>query len=65
MHNLSHNGTAWLNKESQTSAQRDDFEVRVSTLTAELDGVRKITEGGGFNTVVGYLNTLTAVTVWV
>ena len=52
MHHLSQNGTAQLIKDGSTSAPRGDFEVRLSTLTAELYGLRKITEGGGFNTVI-------------
>ena len=41
------------------------FEVRLSTLTSDLDGAQQITEGGGFNKVVGYFKSLTDVTVWV
>ena len=37
MHNIYQNGTAKLIKVSLTNAPRDDFEVRLSTLTAELD----------------------------
>ena len=51
MYHLSQNGTARLIKGSSTSAPRDDFEVRLYTLTAELDGVKNLSEGGGFNTV--------------
>ena len=65
MYHLSQNGTARLIKGSSTSAPRDDFEVRISTLTVELYGVRKLTEGGGFNTVVEDFNSLTDVNVWV
>ena len=65
MHNLYQNGTAQSIKDSLTSAPRDDFEVRISTLKEELDGVRQLTEGGGFNTVVGEFKSLTDVTVWV
>ena len=65
IHHMSQNVTAQLIKGSSTSAPRDDFEVRLSTLTAELDEFRQITEGGGFNTVVGYFKSLTDVTVWV
>ena len=65
MHHLFHNGTAQLIGVSLTDAPRDDFEVRLSTLTAELDGVQKLTEGGGFNTVVVDFKSLADVTVWV
>ena len=43
MHYMSHNGTAQLIKVSLTNAPRDDFEVRLSTLTSELGGVRQLT----------------------
>ena len=49
MYHLSQNGTAQLIEGSSTSAPRDDFEVRLSTLTADLDGVQQLTEGGGFS----------------
>ena len=65
IHHLSQNGTAQLIKVSSTNAPRDDFEVRISTLTADLDGVRHLTEGVAFNIVVGDFNSLTGVTVWV
>ena len=65
MHHLSQNGTAQLIKDSSASAPRDYFEVRLSTLKAELDGVRQLTEGGVFNTVVGYFKSLNDFTVWV
>ena len=65
MHNLSQNGTAQLIEGSSNSAPRDDFEVQISTLTAELDGVQQLTEGGGFNSLVEYFKSLTDVTVWV
>ena len=65
MHNLYQNGTAQSIKDSLTSAPRDDFEVRISTLKEELDGVRQLTKGGGFNTVVIDFKSLTDVTVWV
>ena len=65
MYHLSQNGTAWLIKGSSTGAPRDDFEVRLSTLTSELDGVQQLTEGGGLNTVVEDFNSLTDVTVLV
>ena len=48
-----------------TIAPRNDFDVQLSTLAEELDGVRKLTEGGGFNTVVGNFKCLIDVTVWV
>ena len=63
MHHLSQNGTAQFIKGSSTSAPRDDFEVRIYTLTEELDVSRQLTEGGGFNTAVGYLKYLTDTTV--
>ena len=65
MHHLSQVGTAQLIKGSSTSSPRDDFEVQLSTSITELDGVRQLTEVGGFNTVVGYVNSLTDVTIWV
>ena len=65
MHHLYQNGTAQLIKDSSTSSPRDNVEVRLSTLTSELDGVRQLTEGGGFNTAVGDFKSLTYVTVWV
>ena len=65
MHNMYQNGTVYLIGVSQNDAPRDDLEVRLSTLTEELDAVQKLTEGGSFNTVVGYFKSLTDVTVWV
>ena len=65
MHYLSQNDIAQLIKDSSTIFPRDDFEVRILTLTSELDGVRHLTEGGGFNAVVGYCKSLTGVNVWV
>ena len=65
IHYLSQNSTAKSIKDSSTIAPRDDFEVQLYTLTPELDGVRQLTEGGGFNTVVEYFKSLTDVTVWV
>ena len=52
VHHMYYNGTAQLIKGSLTDATRDDFEVQLSTLTAELDGVRQLTEGGGLNKFV-------------
>ena len=43
MHNMSQNGTDQFIKGSLTNSLRDDFEVRLSTLTAGLDGVQKLT----------------------
>ena len=57
--------TYQLIKGSLTDTPKDDFEVRISTLTAGLDGVRQLTEGGVFNKVVGYFKSLTYVTIWV
>ena len=65
IHHLSQNGTANLIRGSSTDAPRDDIEVRLSTLTAEFYGLRHLTKGGGFNTIVGDLNSLTDFTVWV
>ena len=65
MHNMSQNGTDQFIKGSLTNSLRDDFEVRISTLTEGLDGVQKLTQGGGLNTVVGDFKSLTDVTVWV
>ena len=63
MHNMSQNGTDQFIKGSLTNSLRDDFEVRLSTLTEGLDGVQKLTQGGGLNTVVGDFKSLTDVTV--
>ena len=52
-------------KDSSTIAPRNDFDVQFSTLAAEFDGMRKLTEGGGFNTVVGDFKSLNYVTFWV
>ena len=65
MHHLYQNGTSHLVKGSSTSAPRDDFEFRIYPLTAELDGVWHLTEGGGFNKAARYFKTLTDITVWV
>ena len=65
MYHFSQNGPAQLIKGSSTSAPRGEFEVRIYTLTTELDGVQQLTEGGGLNTVVGDFMSLTDVTVWV
>ena len=48
-----------------TDAPRDDIELLLSTLTAELDIVQRLTEGGGVNTVVGDFKSLTDVAIWV
>ena len=42
MHYLSKNDTAHSIKDSSTISPRDDFEVWLSTLTADLDGVRQL-----------------------
>ena len=65
MHYLSQHDTAHSIKDSSTVAPRNDFDVQLSTLAAELDGVRQLTEGGGFNTVVGEFKSMTNITVWV
>ena len=65
MHHLSQNGTSQLIGISLTDAPRNYFEVRLTTFTAELDGVRKLTEGCGFNTVLVALKYLADITVWV
>ena len=65
MYHLSHNVTDQLIGVIFTDAPRDDFEVRISTLISEFGGVRKLTEGCGFNTIVVYLKSLEYVTVWV
>ena len=65
INHLYQNGTVQLIKGSSTSAPNDDFEVSLYTLSAELYGVRKLTEGGGFITVVEYFKSLNDVTVWV
>ena len=43
MHHIYQNSTAQLTKGSSTDAPRDDFDVQLSTLTADLDGVRELT----------------------
>ena len=48
-----------------TIAPRNDFDVQISTLSAELYGVQQLKEGGGFNKVVGDFKSLPDVTVWV
>ena len=65
INHLAKNGTAQFIKGSFTNLPRNDFKVRISTFTGELDGVQQLTEGGGFNKVVGYFKSLTDVTVWV
>ena len=65
MHYLSQHDIDKLIKDSSTIAPRDVFDVQLLTLTPELDGVRQLTEGGGFNTLVGNFKSLTDVTVWV
>ena len=64
IHYLSQNVTAQFIKDSSTIAPRDDFEVRLSTLTEKLDVVRRLTDGGGLNAVVGDFKSLNDVTVW-
>ena len=46
-------------------APSNDFDDHILTLAAKLDGVWQLTEGGGFNTVVGDFKYLTDVTIWV
>ena len=65
MHYLSQHDTSQSIKESSTIAPRNDFDVQLLTLAAELDGVRQLTEGSGYNTVVCDFKSLTDVTVWV
>ena len=65
MHHLSQSGTDQLIRGIYTDATRDDFKVQLPTLTAELDGAQKITEGGVFITVVADFKSLKDVTVWV
>ena len=65
MNYLSQNDTAQSIKDSLIISTRNDFDVQLLTLAEELDGVRQLTEGGGFNTVVGEFKYLTDVTVWV
>ena len=45
MHNIYQNDAAQFIKGSSNNAPRDGFEARISTLTADLDGVRQLTEG--------------------
>ena len=65
MHYMSQHDTAQSIKDSSKISPRNGFDVQLSTLAAELDGVRKITDEGGLNTVVGEFKSLTDVTVWV
>ena len=65
MNYLSQNDTDQSIKDSLTIAPRNDFNVQLSTLIVELDGVRQLMEGGGFNIVVGDFKPLDDVTVWV
>ena len=64
MHYLFQNETAHLIKDSSTIAPRNDFDAHISTLVADFDGLWKLTERVGFNTVVVYFKSLTDVTVW-
>ena len=48
-----------------TDAPRGDIKVRLSTFTAELGIVQRLTEGGGVNTVMVDFKSLTDVAVWV
>ena len=64
IYHIYQNGTSQLIKVSSIGSASDDFEVRFSTLKAELDRVQQLIEGGGFNAVVGYFKFLTNVTVW-
>ena len=65
MHHLSQNSTAQFIRISSTNSPRGNFEVRLSTLTNDLDRVQHITGGDIFNAVVGYFKSVTDVTVWV
>ena len=65
MHYMSQHDTAQSIKDSSTISSRNDFDVQLSTLAAVLDGVRQLTEGGGFNKVVGDFESMPDVTVWV
>ena len=65
MHHLSQNGTAQLIRGNLTNWPRYDFELQLSTFTEELYSVRYLTEGGGFNTIMGDFKFFTDVTVWV
>ena len=65
MHYLSQHDTSQSIKYSSSISPRNYLDVQLSTLAAELDVVRKLTEVGGFNTVVGDFNSLTGVTVLV
>ena len=65
MHYLSQHDTAQSIKDSLTVSPRNYFDVQLLTLSAELDGVRQLTEEGQFNTVVCDFKSLTNVTVWV
>ena len=56
--------TAQSINESSKIPPSNELDVNILTLSAELDGVRQLTEGGGFNTVVGDFKSLTDVTVW-
>ena len=65
MHYLSQHNTAHLTKDSLAISPRNDFDVQILTLVAELDGVRQLIEGGGFSTLLVNFKSLTDVTVWV
>ena len=65
MHYLSQNDTSQSIKDSSMISPRNYFDVQLSTLVVELDGVRQLIEGGGLNTVVEDFKSLTDVTVWV
>ena len=60
---LSQHDTAQSIKEITTIDPRNDFDVKLLTLSAELDRVQQLMEGGGFNIVVGHFKSLTDVTV--
>ena len=65
MYYLYQNDTARLIKYSSLISPIYEFDVQLSELAAELVGVWQLTEGGGFNTVVGNFKSLTDVTIWV
>ena len=65
MHYLFQHDIAQSIKDSSTISPSNDFDVQISTLSAESDGVWHITEGSAFNTVVGGFKSLTDITVWV
>ena len=65
MRYLSHHDTVQSIKDSFTIAPKNDFGVQLLTLSVDLDGMRQLSEGGGFNRVVGNFKSLTDFNVWV